>query len=260
MRATDVVETDAVDGPEDASFVGRLAVLLYGIGSYGLGVLALVAWILSMLGVLPFTGGGLELAGATAIAFNLALMAAFGIQHSVMARATFKEKWTRIIPPAAERATFVLATGVVLGATIALWQPMPTTIWSVQSPLLSNALIGLQLVGWTYLFLATFAIDHFELFGLRQVYEHFRGRPVTAVPFKERFMYRFDRHPIMTGALIGLWVTPHMELDHLLFATFATIYIVIGVYFEERSLRRQWGKSYDDYAKRVRSLVPTLPR
>ncbi len=127
-------------------------------------------------------------------------------------------------------------------------------------PALRIGLIAVAVAGWAYLFLASFAINHFELFGLRQVYQYFRGSEVTAVPFKERLMYRFDRHPIMTGALIGMWVTPHMRMDHLLFASMATLYIVIGVYFEERSLRRQWGATYDEYCARVGTIVPSFSR
>jgi len=244
----------------NVSLAKRATVLVYGVGSYAVGVSALVAWILSMLGLLEFTGVGIHLATGAAVLFNLGLMVAFGIQHSVMARPAFKEKWTKLIPQAVERSTFVLATGLVLGPLLVLWQPMPTVIWETSIPALRMTLVAVALGGWAYLFLASFAINHFELFGLRQVYQYFRGKEVTSVPFKERLMYRFDRHPIMTGALIGMWVTPQMHLDHLLFAAMATIYIVIGVYFEERSLRRQWGATYDDYCKRVGSLVPSFSK
>lgn len=243
----------------DASSVKRAAVLFYGIGSYAVGVAALMAWTLSMLDVLPFKGGGLHLTGGAAAIFNLALMIGFGFQHSIMARPAFKEKWTKLVHPAAERSTFVLATGLALGPIIVLWQPMSTTIWDVNSSLFSGLIIAVAVAGWAYLFLATFAINHFELFGLQQVYQYFRGQTVTSVPFKERLMYRFDRHPIMTGALVGMWLAPHMRLDHLLFAAFATVYIMIGVHFEERSLKRQRSERYDDYRERVRSAVPTLP-
>jgi protein-S-isoprenylcysteine O-methyltransferase Ste14 len=259
-RATDTAEGDVLAASPDAPLIKRAAVLLYGIGSYGLGVTALVAWIISMLGLLPFTGGPIHLTGANAVIFNLALMIAFGLQHSVMARPAFKDKWTKFISPAIERSTFVLATGLFLGPIIFLWQPMPMTIWKIENVLFANTTLALAVAGWTYLFLATFAINHFELFGLRQVYQYALGKAVTAVPFKERFMYRFDRHPIMTGAVMGMWLTPHLQLDHLLFAAFATLYIVIGVYFEERSLRRRWGATYDDYCDRTHSIIPTLPR
>jgi protein-S-isoprenylcysteine O-methyltransferase Ste14 len=260
MTTTTSSEAIHISTSSGASLAARCAVFGYGVVSYTVGVAALVGWILIMLGVVEFPALGMRLTVATATLFNLALMVAFGLQHSIMARPKFKKKWTKLVPPAVERATFVLATGLVLGPVLALWQPMSNTIWSVPSPVLRTALIVIAIAGWAYLFLASFAINHFELFGLRQVWQYFRGEEVTSVPFKERLMYRFDRHPIMTGALIGLWVTPEMQLDHLLFSIMATIYIVIGVYFEERSLRRQWGATYDDYCKRVGSIVPSFSR
>jgi protein-S-isoprenylcysteine O-methyltransferase Ste14 len=246
------------DASSSASFVKRASVFVYGVSSYAVGVAALVAWILYMLGVFEFAGAGIHLAAGAAVLFNLGMMVAFGLQHSIMARPAFKKKWTKLVPHAVERSTFVLATGLILGPMLLLWQPMPTTIWHVSIPVVQTTLVAAALAGWAYLFLASFAINHFELFGLRQVYQYFRGEEVTSVPFKERLMYRFDRHPIMTGALIGMWVTPHMRLDHLLFAATATVYLVIGVYFEERSLRRQWGATYDDYRDRVGSIVPSF--
>jgi protein-S-isoprenylcysteine O-methyltransferase Ste14 len=260
MTASSLTNEVQISSSSGASVIKRSAVLAYGVISYGAGVSALVGWILIMLGLVQFPGLGMELSLAAATGFNLLLMVAFGLQHSIMARPAFKKKWTKLIPPAIERSTFVLATGLVLGPVLVLWQPMSNTVWNVSAPGIRWALIGLAVAGWAYLFLASFAINHFELFGLRQVYQYSRGKEITPVPFKERWMYRFDRHPIMTGALIGLWVTPEMHLDHLLFAIMATLYIVIGVYFEERSLRRQWGATYDDYCKRVGSIVPTFSR
>ena len=170
------------------SLAKRCAVFAYGVVSYGIGVSALVAWILIMLGVVEFPALGMRLTVAAATFFNLALMVAFGLQHSIMARPKFKKKWTKLIPPAVERATFVLATGLVLGPVLALWQPMSNTVWNVPSPTLRIVLIGVAVAGWAYLFLASFAINHFELFGLRQVWQYFKGEPVTSVPFKERLM------------------------------------------------------------------------
>lgn len=247
-------------GASSSSTISRLGVLLYGVSTYAIGVASLVGMILIMLGVLEFSGLSVGLSGTSAILVNVGLMVAFALQHGIMARKGFKERLTRVIPVAAERATFMLATGVVLGAALLLWQPMPGVLWDVQTPALRWGLTGFELVGWTYLLLASFAINHFELFGLQQAYQYFRGREVTAVPFKERWMYRFDRHPIMTGVLIGLWVTPQMRVDHLLFALTATLYVVVGVYFEERSLRRQWGATYDEYVQRTFSLVPSFTR
>ena len=241
------------------SMIYRVAVFAYGVAAYAAGVTALLAVILIMLGVVQFTGGPLGALGLGAgLALDLLLLVAFALQHSVMARPSFKVRWTRIIPAAAERSTYVLATGLVLFPLLALWQPMPAIVWSVEAPILRWSLLGVALAGWAYLFAASFAINHFELFGLQQVYQALRARPLTQAPFRERWMYRFDRHPIMTGVLIGIWVTPTMTLDHLVFAAGLTIYVWIGVYFEERSLQRQWGQEYDEYRERVGTIVPTF--
>ena len=238
---------------------GRWTVLLYGIGSYLVGVAALVLWIVIMLGLVPFGASGFRAEGTgTALLVNGSLLLAFALQHTIMARKGFKERWTRVIHPAVERATYLMATGIFLIPVCLLWQPSPEVVWAVENATIRAGITGLAVAGWAYLFLASFAIDHFELFGLRQVYEHFRGRPVSEVPFKERWMYRFDRHPIMTGALIGMWATPTMTLGHLAFAVGFTAYIVVGVHFEERALTRRWGAAYEDYRRRARSLVPTF--
>ncbi|MEO8307199.1 MAG: hypothetical protein ABI616_04075 [Pseudomonadota bacterium] len=237
----------------------RGGVFVYGLTSYLIGVAALLALILFMLGVVDFTGGRLgELSFGSALMLDVALLVAFAIQHSVMARPGFKDLWTRVIPAAAERSTYVLATGLFLVPVLMLWQPMPAIVWSVDVPMLRWSLYGAALAGWVYLFAASFAINHFELFGLQQVYLALRERPLRPAPFRERWMYRFDRHPIMTGLLIGIWVVPTMKLDHLLFAVGCTVYIWIGVYFEERSMQRQWMQQYEDYRDRVGSIVPTL--
>jgi protein-S-isoprenylcysteine O-methyltransferase Ste14 len=231
--------------------------LVYGAASYGVGVAALVDLILIMLGVLDFTGGPVHLESPLlAGAFNLGLLVAFALQHSVMARARFKERWTRIIHPSLERSSYLLATGAVLLPLLWLWQPMPTVLWSLGSPLARRAVTGVALLGWVYLFAASFAINHFELFGLQQAWRGFRGEGPAAVPFRERWMYRIDRHPIMTGILVGLWATPEMTQGHLLFAASFSLYVAVGVHFEERALRRQWGETYEDYRRRAPTIVP----
>lgn len=240
-----------------APLAKRLGVLLYGVASYGVGVTALVAFILVSFGVLELTGGPFgSLEVAPALGLNLLLLIAFALQHSIMAREKFKERWTRVIAPAMERSTFVLATGLVLLPMLALWQPVGGTIWNVETPLLRYAMFGVAGLGWIYLLAASFAIQHFELFGLQQVWRYIRGVAPTTSPFRERWMYKFDRHPIMTGVLVGMWVTPTMTGTHLVLAAGFTIYVMIGVYFEERSLRRQWGQAYEDYAARVGTIVP----
>jgi len=237
----------------------RAGILAYGIGSYLVGVAALVALILVSLGAFAFTGGPLRIVNpVVAGLFDAGLLVLFGVQHSVMARPAFKQRWTRILHPSMERSTFVLATGVVLLPLVALWQPLPAIVWSWSSPLARDFATGIGLLGWAYLFLATFAIDHFELFGLQQSWRGFRGRLPVSVPFRERWMYRIDRHPIMTGLLVGLWAAPEMTLGHLLFTAGLSAYVVLGVQFEERALRRHLGAVYESYRRRVPALVPTF--
>jgi len=234
-----------------------LAIFGYGVASYTVGVIALVALILAALGVLPLTGGALHIESAAgALAFNLGLLVVFALQHSVMARQKFKQRWTRVIHPAMERSTYVLATGLALLPLLFLWQPLDTVLWHVDAPLVRIAMTATAVAGWAYLFVATFAINHFELFGLQQVWRALRGEVPAAVPFRERWMYRFDRHPIMTGLAIGMWATPDMSLGYLALAAGMTAYAMVGVHFEERALRREWGAKYEDYRRRVGTIVP----
>jgi protein-S-isoprenylcysteine O-methyltransferase Ste14 len=246
-----------VAAPVSGTAARRVGILAYGVASYLVGVAALVGLILAMLGVLAFTGGPIHIhSPGLGGLFNLGLLLAFALQHSLMARTAFKQRWIRIVGPSLERSTYVLATGVVLLPLLALWQPLPAVLWSVQTPIARALLTGLAVLGWAYLFAASFAINHFELFGLQQAWRGFHGQAPVAVPFRERWMYRFDRHPIMTGVLVGIWVTPEMTLGHLCFAAIASVYIAIGVHFEERALRRQWGETYEAYRRRVPTIVP----
>lgn len=253
--------TSPLPEPEPEVAVSRpVFQLLYGIVAYLVGSGALLALIAVSLGIVPFdvptTQPGSPWISAS---LDVGLLALFGLQHSVMARRSFKQSWTRVVPPAIERSTYVLATGLVLVPVLVFWQPIPGGMWSVEEPSVRAALRGLALAGWCYLFAASFALSHVELFGLKQVWLAFRGTPNVAEPFRERWMYRFDRHPIMTGLLLGIWSTPDMTAGRLLFCAGMTVYVVIGVHFEERALRRQWGARYDAYRARVRSVVPTWP-
>jgi len=241
------------------SLLKRSAILSFGIGSYLVGFATLIVLILTSLGVFGFRGGPPYLSDPWAAAlFDIGLLALFGVQHSVMARPGFKRRWTRLIDPSMERSMFVLATGVVLLPLVALWQWIPGVVWSLNSSVGREIVTGIALLGWAYLLLATFAIDHFELFGLQQSWRGFRGLLPVPVAFRERWMYRVDRHPIMTGVLIGLWATPEMTVGRLLFTAGLSVYAVIGVHFEERSLRRELGDAYESYRRRVPALVPTF--
>lgn len=244
-------------GNPPASTTARAGALVYGVLSYAIGIGGLVWLMATALGVVQPTGGPVAFdSTAAAIAFDLALIAVFGVQHAIMARPAFKARWTRVVPPAIERSTFVLVTGVLVSAMMWLWQPLEASVWAVESPVLAVGLRAVACLGWAYLLLASFAIDHFELFGLKQVWSFFRGVPMREHPVVTRMMYRFDRHPLMTGMLVGVWCTPAMTLGHLVLALGLTTYIVVGVAIEESTLVQVHGEGYREYRRRVPALVP----
>lgn len=201
---------------------------------------------------------GIQASHSTVVALliNSALITLFGLQHSLMARPAFKEKWTRVIPQAVERSTYVLLSGVVLVFVCYAWQPVGGVIWNVESQFGRILLPAIQLSGWVLVVAASFMINHFELFGLQQVWFHFRDQQEPTLSFRERFMYRIVRHPLQLGFLIGLWSTPTMTATHLSFAGMMTLYILVGLYFEERNLLANLGQDYATYRQRVRMLLP----
>lgn len=242
----------------------KITTLLYGIINYSLGsaaLVALIAFVFNLLPENPFLGNidaTEQLSPLPALAVNLLLIALFAVQHSVMARPAFKGWLTRTLPQAAERSTFMLATAVVTFALIAFWQPMTGTVWQVESDALYYSLLGMGLAGWALVFYATFLINHFDLFGLRQVWLYFRGKAYTPLEFKVHSLYRHIRHPIMTGVIIGIWITPAMTVGHLIFAIGMSMYIAIGVYFEERDLIHTFGRRYLGYMKTTTRFFPSL--
>ena len=199
--------------------------------------------------------GALTSTGA-AVLVNLGLIALFGIQHSVMARPAFKKRLAAYLPESVERSTFVLATSLVLIFTYWQWRPLPQVVWSVESPVWQGVLWGLLLAGFGIVLLATFIVDHFDLFGLRQVWLELVGKVYRHPPFRVTYFYKFIRHPIYLGLLLGFWCTPLMTVGHLLFAIGMSVYIFIGVRFEERDLERFIGEDYRRYRQRVPMLFP----
>jgi protein-S-isoprenylcysteine O-methyltransferase Ste14 len=185
------------------------------------------------------------------------LLGLFAVQHSVMARQGFKRIWTELVPPALERSVFVLAASVCLAVLYWQWRPIGTTpIWDVSGSSLAVLLLGISLFGWALLVVATFMIDHFDLFGLRQAFSGFRARTYQPLPFRTPGLYRAVRHPIYLGFLIAFWATPLMTAGHLVFSLATTFYILLGIKLEERDLLNEHGDVYRDYRKHVSMLLP----
>ena len=239
--------------------IGRVAGLIYGLVSY------LVSF-LSFIYAMGFVGNylvpksidiGRESGLAQSILIDVLLLGAFGLQHSVMARPAFKRWWTRIVPESCERSTYVLISSLLLILIFWQWQPIGTTIWHVEGwP--ATMLTAVYWIGWLTVLLSSYMIDHFELFGLRQVFDTLRGAAARMPQFKTPLLYRLVRHPLLLGFLLAFWATPHMTAGHLLFAVVTTGYILIGVRFEERDLVAQFGASYERYRRRVPMLIPRL--
>jgi methanethiol S-methyltransferase len=241
--------------------MGALA-LLYGAVVY-------ILFFAAFLYLIPFVGGDMLSflgaprtvdtggpAGGPAALINIGLLLLFGLQHSVMARRTFKKVWTKIVPWSTERSTFVLATALVLYLLYTQWRPMPGIVWEVGPGAWHTLLMVLFFLGFGIVLIATFLIDHFELFGLMQVWYRFRGKAIPAPVFRTPMFYKLIRHPIYFGFIMAFWSTPTMTAGHLLFAAVWTAYIFIAIGYEERDLIRLFGQKYVDYMGRVPSILP----
>lgn len=240
--------------------VSRILIVSYGVVSYAVFVVAFLYAIgfVGDIAVPRSVSHGIAAPLGQAVAINVALLAVFAVQHSVMARPAFKRWWTRVIPPAIERSTYVLLASAALLLMYWQWRTVPFAVWDVTSSAGRLAIWTLFWLGWAMVFAATFLINHFDLFGLRQVYLAWRGQPYTDVPFQVRLLYRLVRHPLLLGFLIAFWAAPTMSGGRLLFAAVTTGYILVGIQLEERDLSVTLGKDYQVYRRSVPMLVPRL--
>lgn len=238
--------------------LGRVAALCYGIVAY-------LVFFLTFLYAMAFVGNwfvpktidsGAAGPVATALIINALLLSVFVVQHTIMARPAFKKWFAQFVPMAVERSTFVLLASGSLILVFAFWQPTPTVLYDVSGTWANWPLILLSLAGWMMVLLSSFVINHFDLFGLRQVYLHWRGAEYHHVPFRIIGIYKLVRHPLMLGFIIAFWATPTMTVGHLYFAVMTTVYIFLGVWFEERDLLAHFGEQYVTYKQQVRGLLP----
>lgn len=247
---------ESANGP---SLISRTLVLIYGIVCYFIGVAGLGAIVAVLAHLMPF--GFLQPAeSGYPLLTNLALVALWGVIHSGMARNRFKGLITRVIPEPAERPTYVLIAGLSSIGLVGYWQTIYGVIWSVTNPLGSTLIWAVFAFGWIYLLAATFAINHFDLFGLRQVYLNFRNQPRPPLQFVKRAMYSFSRHPIQTGVLIGIWATPLMTATHFTLSVGFTVYVFVGLWFEEKDLIRDIGMPYEVYKQETGMVGPRIFR
>ena len=244
------------------SLFSRTGVMTFNTLSYFLGSGSLVLLILVFGNIVtpdnaPIFKGPEFDSTAMTILWNLAWIIGFGYKHTVMASIEFKAGMARFIPNAMNRGLYVLATAVYLVAMLYFWSPLEGVLWSVEGTAYWVVIAGF-LFGWSFLFLATFMIDHFELFGLKQAYYHFKQHELPELTFVKSGFYAYVRHPIMTGMLIGIWCVPMMSVSLLMMSIGFTAYILVGVYFEEKKLKRMLGEQYDVYCQEVGSIIPKL--
>ena len=240
----------------------RISYFIYGTLSYVLflGTFLYALAFVGDLGVPTSLDGPRRGPLGAGLAINVGLLGLFAVQHSVMARPGFKVWWTRIIPKPLERSTYVLFSSLALILMFVLWQPLGGIVWSVENPLGRFALRAMFFFGWGLVLVSTFLINHFDLFGLRQVWLYLLGRPYTTLRFGTPGPYRLIRHPLYAGWLFAFWSTPTMTLAHLLFSVATTAYILIAIQLEERDLVREHGDSYDSYRQKVPMLIPFTRR
>ena len=238
--------------------IGRITTLVYGVFCYLVFFTTFLYAIafLGDFGVPRTVDSGAEGSIGRALAINAGLLALFALQHSIMARSWFKRAWTRIVPPAAERSTYVLFSSLALIVMFWQWRPIGGLVWQVDNELGRMAIYWIYAAGWMLLLIATFLINHFDLFGLRQVYLHFNGQEYSGLPFRTPGLYRVVRHPIYFSWLCIFWATPRMTIAHMVFAVATTVYMLMAIPLEERDLTRIYGDAYRRYKQQVPGILP----
>lgn len=240
--------------------MGRIIAFIYGIVAYSI-FLATFVYAIGFVGnlVVPKSmDSDAEGSIVQALLINAILLGIFAIQHSLMARPAFKKMWTRIVPEPTERSTYVLASSLALFLVFWQWRPMGGIIWEVDNPMGRLFLEAIFGMGWLIVLGSTFVINHFDLFGLRQVYLYLRGRAYTPIQFNTPGPYQYVRHPLYLGWLLAFWATPTMTAAHLVFSVLTTAYILVAIRFEERDLIDAHGEAYENYRMRVPAIVPLL--
>ena len=235
----------------------RVITVIYGLAAYLIGVIGLVSIIVVLARLMPWGFlTEMQMLATSAILWNVGLVAMWGVIHTVMARPSFKQKLTQLIPEAAERSTYVLVAGLTSIVLTGYWQNVDGFVWQFEQSLLVTLLWSIFVFGWVFLLAATFAINHFDLFGLRQVYFHYKNLPRPPLNFVKRAMYKYVRHPIQTGVLIGVWATPVMSNTQIILSLGFTAYIFIGLWFEERDLIAAHGDEYVAYRNETGKVFP----
>jgi methanethiol S-methyltransferase len=236
----------------------RILALIYGVAVYLLFFATFLYAIcfVGRIGVPKTIDSGPVSHPLPAALIDALLLSAFAVQHSVMARRGFKQRWTKIVSWYVERSTYVLAATLALALVLWQWRPIPKVVWDLRGTVAASVLATLFWVGWAILLLSTFLINHFELFGLRQVWAYARETEFHHVPFRTPLFYRWVRHPLYLGFVIAFWSAPIMTMGHLLFSVATTGYILVGIYFEERDLIRAYGNAYLEYRRQVPMLIP----
>ena len=241
--------------------MARYVYVLYGVLAYAV-FLATFLYLVAFLADVPWVRTTIDRgppgSPGLALIIDLSLIGLFGIQHSVMARPSFKKAWTRLVPPPIERSTYIVFASATLIVLFAFWRPLPADIWQIENPGIRGIVWTTFALGWCVVLLSTFLINHFELFGLQQILQNWRGRTAARPRLHTPLLYKLVRHPLYAGFLVAFWAAPTMSAGHLVFALAMSAYVLIAIRFEERDLVETFGNQYAEYRNRVGMLIPRI--